>query len=215
MMSYEELPIVVVRMTPEDVPAILEIEHASFPTPWPASAYRRELTENDMARYFILVPREAAHHAPHAPGLAERLSRWLLGLPRNDLRPILGYTGYWLMAGEAHISTLAVAPEWRGRGLGELLLLHLIEAALADEATLVTLEVRVSNEPAQALYEKYGFDYVGRRKRYYHDNNEDAHIMTVEPIQVPEYQALLDQRRAELLGRLASLAVGEVDGYSQ
>ena len=89
---------------------------------------------------------------------------------------------------------------------GELLLLELIEKALRLEAELVTLEVRDSNQVAQNLYTKYGFEYVGRRKRYYRDNNEDAHIMTVEQVQLPEYRAFLDNRWRQLEERLAPRA---------
>lgn len=177
MTTLDELPVVVAPMTLDDLPAVLVIEEASFATPSSASVYRRELTENELAHYLVLVPRDSAAPTPAAPGLGERVRRWLLGVGRTAPRPIIGYAGYWLMAGEAHVSTIAVAEEWRGKGLGELLLLALIEEAIAAAATMVTLEVRLSNERAQRLYEKYGFDYVGRRRRYYHDNNEDALIM--------------------------------------
>jgi ribosomal-protein-alanine N-acetyltransferase len=110
------------------------------------------------------------------------------------------------MVGEAHISSIAISPESRGKGLGELLLIELIERALSLEAELVTLEVRISNVAAQKLYEKYGFEYVGRRKRYYRDNQEDAHIMTVEGVQEASYRAFLNQRWLQLNERLSQPA---------
>jgi ribosomal-protein-alanine N-acetyltransferase len=79
---------------------------------------------------------------------------------------------------EGHISTIAVHTQWRGRGLGEWMLVAMIDAAVLRGAEEITLEVRVSNRIAQNLYEKYAFAQVGLRKRYYHDNNEDALIMT-------------------------------------
>lgn len=204
MISDEDLPVVVVPMETRDIPAVMEIEHVSFTTPWSASAYRHELEHNDLAHYLVLLPREAvaSRTEQRAPSLRDRISGWLLGV--NIIgRPVMGYAGYWLMAGEAHISTIALDPTWRGKGLGEYLLLRTIESAMADGATLVTLEVRVSNTRAQTLYEKYGFDVVGRRKRYYHDNNEDALIMTVEGVQTSAYRDFLAGRREALLRRLA------------
>ncbi|MGH2544027.1 MAG: ribosomal protein S18-alanine N-acetyltransferase, partial [Ardenticatenaceae bacterium] len=148
---------------------------------------------------YVLVAQDVAAEAP--TGVRSRLFAWLWR-PRRG-RPILGYGGFWLMVGEAHISTIAIAPDWRGMGLGEHLLLELAEHAIQLGAEMITLEVRLSNLPAQKLYEKYGFEYVGRRKRYYRDNNEDAHIMTVENVQAPEYRALLDQQRLKLKERLS------------
>ena len=94
---------------------------------------------------------------------------------------MLGYAGLWLLIDEAHISTIAVAPEWRGRGLGELLLASLLERAISIGADVATLEVRASNLVAQNLYRKYRFTVVGVRKGYYTDNFEDALVMTTPP----------------------------------
>ena len=79
-----------------------------------------------------------------------------------------------------HVSTIAVHPDWRGHGVGEALFVHLLETALDLGAVTATLEVRVTNERAQGLYRKYLFEVVGRRKRYYRDNGEDALLMTAE-----------------------------------
>jgi [ribosomal protein S18]-alanine N-acetyltransferase len=106
------------------------------------------------------------------------------------------------MVDEAHICTLAMRAEWRGRGLGELLLLSLIEQAIEHQAAVVTLEVRVSNLRAQSLYTKYGFAFVGERKRYYSDNQEDALIMTTAPVTSEDYARLLGAHRAALAQRL-------------
>jgi len=98
-----------------------------------------------------------------------------------------------MIAGEAHISTLAVAPAWRRRGLGEFLLWSMLKRAASMSAFEATLEVRVSNHAAQNLYRKYGFVVVGRRRRYYQDNNEDAWIMTVGDFDSDAYQDRLKQ----------------------
>ena len=117
---------------------------------------------------------------------------------------ILGYGGFWLFLDEAHICTLAVHPDWQGRGLGALLLTSLIEHAIELDAAIVTLEVRASNLMAQKLYRRYGFAQVGLRKRYYSDNSEDALIMTTEPISSSSFQKRFKTLKSSLLRKLAS-----------
>lgn len=208
------------RMTMEDVPEVMAIERDSFSAPWPASAYRRELTENRNAHYLVLrltgedrpVARPSAPATPERRGfLSALLPRVLLGHAPFAPREITmaGYAGLWLMLDEAHITTIASRPQFRGRGYGELLLASHVEIALDINARWLTLEVRVSNEPAQALYRKYGFHGAGTRKRYYSDNNEDALIMWTDELQgepfMTRYQALKDA----LLTRL--IAAGELN----
>ncbi|MDQ4074917.1 MAG: ribosomal protein S18-alanine N-acetyltransferase [Chloroflexota bacterium] len=193
------IPYRVESMMVSDLDAVMEIENLAHASPWPASAYRHELEQNTLSHYFVLVPEEFT--VRDATGMRARLLAWL-GRPRPG-RPVIGYGGFWMMVDEAHISTIAIDPEWRGMGLGELVLLELLERAIDLGAETVTLEVRISNTTAQNLYEKYRFEYVGRRKRYYRDNNEDAHIMTVEDVQSPEYRSFLRERRSHLQERLA------------
>jgi ribosomal-protein-alanine N-acetyltransferase len=147
-------PVQVADMTVDDIDAVQVVERASFPVPWPANAFRHELTQNRNARY--VVAREGDR--------------------------VVGYAGLWLMVDEAHITTFAVLPEHRRRRIGERLLQRLFEVAEEVGAEWLTLEVRVSNLPAQRLYEKYGFKRAGVRRRYYSDNNEDALIMWTERI---------------------------------
>ncbi|MCE2464199.1 MAG: ribosomal protein S18-alanine N-acetyltransferase, partial [Dehalococcoidia bacterium] len=101
---------------------------------------------------------------------------------------LLGFVGLWFMSGEAHITGIAVEEASRGKGIGELLIIGSIELAMARDATVMSLEARVSNFVAQALYEKYGFLNVGIRKGYYTDNREDAVIMTTQPINDAAYR---------------------------
>ena len=108
------------------------------------------------------------------------------------------------MLEEAHICTLALRAEWRGRSLGELLLLALIESALARQAEVITLEVRIGNQRAQNLYLKYGFEIAGRRVHYYSDNNEDAYIMSIGNAKSPAFQGRLQQLSQNLHQRLYS-----------
>lgn len=177
-----------------DVPEVMEIEHASFTLPWSDYTYRHELLENRNSHYFVVR---------RLNGDGRASTNWLARLfHRSRSSPVVGYGGFWLVIDEAHISTIASAVAWRGHGLGELMLLAMIERSIELGASMVTLEVRVTNSVAQNLYRKYGFVVVGRRPRYYRDNDEDADLMTVEPIQSAEYQAKLRVLRAVLEERL-------------
>jgi ribosomal-protein-alanine N-acetyltransferase len=148
-------PVLRIRpMAADDLEAVQRIERASFTTPWPPQAYRQELETNRLAHYLVAV----------------------IGTE------IVAYGGMWLMVDEAHITTFAVHPRYRRRRIGERLLLALVDLALARQAREATLEVRLSNLAARRLYEKYGFRPVGIRPRYYSDNQEDALIMTTEPL---------------------------------
>ena len=118
---------------------------------------------------------------------------------------IIGFAGFWLIADEIHISTIATHPQWRGRGLGELLLLNLLFQSYTHPANMVTLEVRRSNTVAQALYRKYRFEEVGTRPRYYRDSGEDALLMTMASLNA-RYHQFLDQQQALLYQRLWSEA---------
>jgi ribosomal-protein-alanine N-acetyltransferase len=193
--SDPTVPYRIDRMTVADLDQVTEIEQVAFSTPWPASAYRYELTQNELSTYLALKQR------------ASRPS-WLstIGLRKKREDTILAYGGFWAIVDEAHISTIAVHPDWRGRGLGEMMLIGLIEASMLREATEVTLEVRVSNQVAQNLYRKYRFFEVGRRKRYYHDNNEDALIMTLSNIRGADFQTYYQALKASLRDTLSDNA---------
>jgi ribosomal-protein-alanine N-acetyltransferase len=189
-------------MEEADIAQVAEIEHQSFPTTWPQTAYRRELA-NNLARYLVLIDR--AHEPPEAKETRRSLlGRILKRPPAEQTRDfIVGYIGVWLMVDQAHIVAIAVREEYRRRGLGELLLSEAIDLALANGQESVTLEVRRSNWTAQALYEKYRFLKVGVRRRYYTDNHEDAVIMTTPPINGDSYLehlAYLKQRWEERWG---------------
>jgi ribosomal-protein-alanine N-acetyltransferase len=120
----------------------------------------------------------------------------------------------WLAFDEAHITTIGVDPDQRGRGLGELLLLCMFDEAVARGANWLTLEVRVTNAAAQALYRKYGFTAQGTRKRYYSDNNEDALIMWSPALGEAEFRAEVESRRAALERRLGNhLAPGSLSPF--
>jgi ribosomal-protein-alanine N-acetyltransferase len=203
-------------MTLDDVPAVGRVERKCFPNPWPASAYRRELQDQKQNHYIVLralSPGSSdandettqARSVPRRSLLPIHLGRKHEGDPVSP--QIIGFAGMWQSFDEAHVTTIGVDPAYRGQSLGELLLLSMFDAALARGANWLTLEVRVSNEPAQALYRKYGFMVHGVRKRYYSDNNEDALIMWSRALSEPDVQAELENHRAELHARLG----GQID----
>lgn len=191
------LPWLIAPMSVQDVDPIMEIETRSFSSPWPASAYRYELTHNELSTYLVLKER-----LPEA-----QAKKWHWFRPSSAPPAILAYGGFWLMVDEAHISTIAVHPDRRGQGFGEWMLVGLIQAALLRHAAEITLEVRVSNTVAQNLYRKYMFNVVGERKKYYRDNDEDALIMTTPPVDRPEFI----RRFAELKTQLEQKMRGKHD----
>jgi len=126
----------------------MEIEKASFPTPWTMGMFMEELSRKDFPFFIIARLKDG----------------------------IAGYGGFWLVLDEAHLGNLAVTPRLRRRGIGERILKELIEMAKSKGVNLMTLEVRESNEKARALYEKMKFRLVAIRKGYYSDSKEDAYL---------------------------------------
>ena len=170
MVARPPLKLRIEAMRVEDLDEVQRIELASFSTPWPSNAYRSELETNRLATY--LVARIEGQ--------------------------VVAYGGMWLMVDEAHITTFAVHPRWRRQRIGERLLLAFLDLARDRRAREATLEVRLSNLAARRLYEKYGFRPVGLRPRYYSDNNEDALIMTTEPLDDPWLRARIERLRQAL-----------------
>ena len=169
MVARPPLKLRVEPMGLEDVPDVHRIEAASFPMPWPDYAFRQELQTNRLAHYLVV---RAGNET-------------------------VAYGGLWLLVDEAHITTFAVLPEWRRRGIGGRLMVALMDLALRLNARVMTLEVRLSNRPARDLYAHFGFKPVGVRPRYYSDNGEDALIMTTEVLTGAQMTALLLKMRAK------------------
>ncbi len=205
---------VIDRMTMSDVPRVIEIERLAYPSTWPPSAYRKELQDNRWAHYIVLrdkqliEERSVGFQEQEKPRKSRLFPLSLLSnrpvatVPSPELASIVGFAGLWLMVDEAHITTIAMHPEHRRRGLGEFLLVNLIDIAYAIGAKWVTLEVRVSNYTAQNLYRKYGFREAGIRHRYYSDNQEDALIMWTDEINSPAYEQKFRELEATLLKKL-------------
>lgn len=136
-------------MTLDHVDEVLVIERLSFKTPWSREAFVSELTRNKCSRYKVIIV---------------------------DNR-VVAYAGLWVMLDEGHITNIAVHPDYRGFGLGNVLVEELIKLSRNENLTAMTLEVRVNNLPAINLYKKYGFKETAIRKGYYQDTKEDALIM--------------------------------------
>lgn len=139
----------IVPMKEEHLDGVLALEEATFAIPWSRADFEREIKENAMAIYYVALQEGS----------------------------VVGYAGMWHVVTEGHITNVGVLEEMRGAGIGSLLMERLIAAALEKEMIGMTLEVRMGNAPAQALYHKYGFRAEGIRKNYYQDTKEDAIIM--------------------------------------
>lgn len=136
----------------EDIPAVLEIDRASFAKPWSAEDYRCELSRNVAARYLVAEAEGA----------------------------VIGFAGVWIILDESHITNIAVSPDSRGKGVGGQLTEEILRYVSNLGAAYTTLEVRASNAAAIGMYKKYGFVTVGKRRQYYEDNREDALLMVCD-----------------------------------
>ncbi len=179
----------------------MDIERESFPSMWPQTAYSREL-KNPLARYFVLVEEGGENSTGgRDDSPVQKLARFLLRREREEpptRRLIIGVVGLWLMVDQAHVVTIAVREAFRRQGAGALLLLAAMETALAEKMDATTLEYRKANEPARALYDKFGFLSVGERPRYYSDTDEDAVIMTTPPLTSKSYREKYERLKGEL-----------------
>lgn len=149
--------ITISEMTYEDIPIVSRIERICFGNKWTPTSFQKEL-ENPNCFYFVA---------------------------KKD--SIIGYTGYWLILEEVHITSVAVLPKYRRNKISQQLLLYLINHSLERQSKWITLEVKESNIPAIKLYEKFGFKVMGKRKNYYQKDNEDALIMWTDNIREENY----------------------------
>ena len=145
------MSMVIRRMTLDDLPSVIELDTLSFSLPWPERSFRFELTDNPASRC------------------------WVVELDGK----IVGMIVAWLLVDEAHIATIATHPDHRRQGIARNLLTYALRYMSKEGAVSSLLEVRESNAAAQEMYRKFGYEAVGRRKRYYKDTNEDAILMTL------------------------------------
>lgn len=169
--------ILVRKMETTDIEQIMEIESEVFGVyHWTPQSFIGEI-ENDLGNYFAAVD--------------------------QNINRVIGYGGFWLILDEAHVTTIAVHPDYRKKNIGERILQNMVEAGYAKNAKWFTLEVRASNIPAQNLYYKYGFKSLGLRRRYYQDNEEDALIMWTENIWDDSFKNLFQELKEKLKLKIA------------
>jgi ribosomal-protein-alanine N-acetyltransferase len=150
------------RMTLDDLPAVVELDQLSFSLPWPERSFRFEVTGNPASRCWV----------------AELDGR------------VVGMLVAWLFVDEIHVATIATHPHYRRQGIARRILIHTLERAMQEGAQSSFLEVRETNVSAQDLYRRFGYVEVGRRKRYYKDNDEDAILMSLDKINADRLQEL-------------------------
>ena len=203
-MLKQDTTYIIRLMEERDIPQAIEIDRQAFPTQWPHPTYasfKQEL-RNRLARYIVVS--EINYQKPkvtmqdNSKGIWQKLSqiKHLFDHDRffgeeiapSSIEYVVGITGFWIMVDEAHITTIAVRDSCQRQGIGEWLLIALIDMSIQLNAHIVTLEVRVSNKQAQGLYEKYGFKQVGLRRKYYSDNGEDALLMSTETLTSAPFQ---------------------------
>ena len=217
------------RMRPEDRNEVKEIEREAFAPLGVGTPFKREMN-NRYARYLVAYfpepPEKSVQPEPpvheNSGGSPEsvdvpiwsRMLKSVQTLVKHDEpistgkeSSIAGYLGVWFQGNEAHITEIAVRETLRGRGIGELLLIGSLRAALEYGSSVVTLEARVSNFVAHRLYEKYGFKSAGVRKGYYADNREDAVIMTTSPIHSETYRELFRELQEKYPARWREIQI--------
>jgi len=198
-------------MRKEDIPQITEIDREAFPTMWPPANFQREFA-NRVACYVVVCDEDLTGDLFNDKDVSESgLSNLYSGIKRlfgfrhqqhtrnstNDGAYIVGFAGFWMVADEAHIINIAVRKAYQRRGLGELLLISLLNMAIENKSDFVTLEVRASNTIARKLYAKYGFTEVGIRRGYYLDNKEDGVLMSTEKLISDSFQSQLHNLKRE------------------
>ena len=173
-MDNEILKVKIMKMEKEHLDSVVEIEELVNPNHhWSKDSFLNEI-QNKLANYVCIID------------------------TKNDM--VLGFAGFWEILEEAHITSISVHPDFRRRGLATELMKYIVNSCYKKMIKYITLEVRASNFSAISLYEKFGFKSVGRRKKYYQDNNEDALIMWSENIFDKNYKELYDRIEAELDG---------------
>jgi len=166
-----------------DIQQVAAIDESCFQPPWSRDSYVFEINESRISHMVVLARQleQPLQKREQQNGWLSNISDLLRGTSRslNGHGAIVGYGGLWKIEGEAHISTIATHPNYRGNGFGEILLAGMFGKALRLNAEFIVLEVRVSNAIAQSLYQKYGFSRFGRKRNYYRSDNEDAWDMRV------------------------------------
>lgn len=154
--DYGVLLLEITKMLEADLDAVVALEASVFTLPWSRPLFLKDIKENKCARFFTA----------------------------KEGDKLLGYGGFWLLQDEMNIVNIAVSPDHRQKGVGKLLLKHLLSEGMKEGAKFATLDVRVNNTAARKLYESAGFIFIALRKKYYTDNQEDAIVMWLNPIKL-------------------------------
>ncbi len=168
--DFEAVNIEIARMRRRHLRRVLSIEARVYPRPWSASLFLSELSQRTTRTYIVA---------------------------KYD-GEVIGYAGMMFTGREAHVTNIAVDPDFHGRKVGSRLMLRLLTEAIARGARTLSLEVRVTNVPAQTMYGKFGFNVVGVRKGYYIETKEDALVMVVDDATTNEYRLLMQGLRDEV-----------------
>jgi len=177
----------------ELLPAALELDIQCLGGLWTLEGYQREL-DSPNSQLLALT-------CPVTPGL-ETDSHTPQIQSQSILQRLVGLGCLWSVLEEAHITLLAVHPQYRCQGFGQALLHRLLMIARRQQLEWATLEVRESNQVALSLYQKFGFQEVGRRRRYYPDTNEDGLVLWRQGLQLPEFKQALGQWQEQINQRL-------------
>ena len=227
----ETLPVSVRRLRVDDIDQVVAIEKEAFSPLWVSASFKRDLNnkranylvacfDEDVSSEEILVenqsdPTPTEDETPSPKLWSRVLGRFGLFSNTDEIMDIdevfniAGYVSVWYQGEEAHITEIAVKETLRSRGVGELLLIGSLKAAIAYGSKVMTLEARVSNFIAHRLYQKYSFKSVGIRKAYYSDNREDAVIMTTTPINTVEYSTFFNGLQASYKARWGRMLIEE------
>ena len=171
-MSITEMSsICITKMTKDDIEDVIAIEAEAYGEHhWSKSSFYEEMN-NNLAKYYAA---------------------------KTESGELVGYAGTWHIIDEGHITTIAVKNDYKRKHIGEAIIVKILEDCYQEKIKYLTLEVRVSNEPAIGLYTKYGFNSLGTRKGYYQDNNEDALIMWTENIFYDKFKSMFEKNRENL-----------------
>ncbi len=187
-------------MRPEDIPSVRYVERRCFDSPWPRGAFNAELRRAPKAGYIVLRLRGTVINPGQSssPSGIGGIFQRIAGRGDWNEANLVGFAGTWYLADEAHITTIAVDPDYQGLGLGRLLLLCIADRGRRMGARRMTLEVRHSNRRAQSIYARMGFFEKAVRKSYYSDNREDAIVMWSDDVDSPRMTKVLDRTRVQL-----------------
>ena len=192
MVITSPFPLIIEELTERHLSAVLQMDQDCLGGLWTEAGYRREIDSPNSQ--LLIIKSAPALSNPGYPKPTLQSCPQPPSPPSSNLEPqIIGIGCVWFILEEAHITALAIQAPYRRQGLGQFLLISLLETAIQRQSEWATLEVRLSNEPAQKLYERLGFIAIGQRKKYYQDTGEDALILWNKGLQKRSFHHDLEQ----------------------